>query len=338
MLPAVSDDDLITELRAVVTAGWRLPAQPQHKEDIRHLLSMAKVKSTESYSTTARHLLEMLDETLIRCSEDLLGRDGEPLLSEEQSHGLRILFGLPHEYRPKGVDLRRREGGALYLGLDTIKPDTFYRSYERDALRVVLSCLKAHYGQEQAPSRSFESVVRRASAVIGTNQRIRSVRFDNVYRSKIDGLDFVRTWFYLREPEIITKLGIEDLVGVKKDYDIQPRAEGAFRLTFQLSEPAAAGKDVPWGYTRTYEYADTPRKFVEDRIGFSARNDGYLLSATVRFECKPPPLIWTYSRRKQYYEIDPPSESLTPQSDGSYAFPETIDTSCLQVYGIAWRW
>jgi hypothetical protein len=339
-LPAISDQTLIEELMVVVTAGWRLPDRARLRDSIRHLLYVTDPPVTELYYSTARRLLELLDETLTGAAEESFGNADTPLLSDEHSRTLRILFGVHVDYRWESVDTRREEAGAILLdkARGAVKSDTYHRRYEKDACRVVVECLRAHYGQEtDGPRYSYSSVDRKVYAVVGPNQHFNSYRVNNIFRSNKDGLDFVRVWFHLQHPEAVTHIAIDSVQGAA-DYSLEDRGDGSYRLTFHLAEPTNLGQDIQWSYETVYEYKPDLPLNTEGRIGITGRNDGYTAGATVEFQCTPPRMIWAYSRRKGYFPIKEPSTSLMPDENNRVTLKETSETSLLRVYGLAWRW
>jgi len=279
-----------------------------------------------------------LDETINLAADEGFGLADEPLLTDIQARGLRILFGLHVDSRWMSVDDRRVEAGQILLDKRDIVADTYHRTYEEDARRIVLECLRARYGQESSGfAHSYESIRRNTFQVVGSNRRASSVRINNVFRSRVDGLDFVRVWFYLREPDLVQEVMIRDLIGVD-DYTLEAREEGAYRLTLHLPQAVELGRNIEWGYTRDFTYVENAPPPTEGRVGISARNDGFVASATVQFEADQPSFIWIYSRRKNYYPIQVSESLLVPDLDGKVHYPETSETSMLRVYGIAWRW
>jgi len=340
VLPAEPDEMLIDELAQVVSAGWRLIDRSAAQDQVRHLLLLASPKPYEMYSTVALRFMAMLDQALERGTDyDAVDEGPATLLTEDQSRGLRILFGLHPDYRWANVAVRREEGGALLLGKDDVKANTFYKTYEADALRLTLASLKETFGQETLSTRrSYESVRRYLYAVVGENHRVETLTFNNVYRSLIDGLGFVRNWFQLEEPELIEEIGIRELSGVL-DHELEHRQGGAYRLTFSLPRTIDAGQEFAWSYERSYRYRPGIPLPTEDRTGISGRNNGYEVEVRVQFTGEVPSVIWWYSRRKTLFEIEVTSKNLlVPDEMGSVLFPSSRDTSELRVYGVAWRW
>jgi len=338
-LSSVPDETLLDEVGVLIGAGWRIIDRPSSRHGIRHLLSLAAPKPHEMFATVARRLLEMINEVLERSTDfDGIGDEQSELLNEEQSQALRILFGLHPDYRWASVTLRRTEAGALLLGRDSVKANTFYKSYENDAKRMALECLRARYGQgTDRPSRSYESVRRCALVTVGDNRRISSVKLDNVYRSLSDGLDYVRNWFQLENPDDLEAITIDRLTGVIS-YDLERRQSCAYRITFSLPRSFDTGDEIVWGYQRSYHYRQYSPIPDEDRIGISGRNDDFEFRIAVQFLGPLPAAIWRYSRRKTMFAVEPAPETIVVPDTNRVVTHESTNSSALRVYGVAWRW
>jgi len=91
----------------------------------------------------------MLDSSFERNAEDALGLSNEPLLSDDQARGLRVLFGTLLEYRHIDVRVRRENGADLIypeLGPWIGRSNTFYKTWEARAAHLALHALRVSYG------------------------------------------------------------------------------------------------------------------------------------------------------------------------------------------------
>ena len=107
-LPAVDDEQLLSELRVVITAGSHLPSRPANAPDLPALLLFARARPNEPFSSSAVRLLEMLDRALLEGTRFL---SDDALVAEDRVRGLRILFGTHPDYAGESAMVRRINAG-----------------------------------------------------------------------------------------------------------------------------------------------------------------------------------------------------------------------------------
>jgi hypothetical protein len=190
VLPYCTDEELLAELAVVVSAGWDLPSRANRAGDVRHLLLLADPGEALSYRQAVQRLLMMLDAAL---QQDQIER---PVVSEEDSRGLRILFGVHPNYRTELSPVVRREQASEYLVPAWHKQpprdraSSFQRRHQQRALRQALYCLRAEYGQEPRPSiRDSDLLEQRRWYHVAANRQVVRFRCEEIIRVRVDGLE-----------------------------------------------------------------------------------------------------------------------------------------------------
>jgi hypothetical protein len=288
MLPAVDDNQLLRELRVVVTAGAHLPDWQQRADEVPNCLHFARSRPNEAFRTTAARFLSLLNDSLISNSE---AEDSESaLLTPEEALGLRILFGTHPDYyedRP----MKRRKNAAEYLvrrpSNQSIQGDTFYRFHQDTWLRIAVECLRSSYGQAQPGSGfNYEVVSRRSIARVGEKHRIREVEVRNTARSCVNGMNFLRVFLHLPDTEGLDAFDIES-IGDLAPPEIFRVDDGSFRLTFTPRQPLSVGEELEWGYVRRYRYKEGTPPLAEDELIVTSKNGGFSIDLTVVFDSQP---------------------------------------------------
>lgn len=342
MLPAVPKSELVDALNQVVTSGWRLGDYPASRDRIKPLMYLAAAREGEFFPDVASRILKLLDASFERNAFEALGDHDKPLLSDEQSSALRILFGIESYYRDKSVDTRRIEAFALLMpekGPDWLA-DTFYKTWQRPALELAITCLQASYGQEDAPSaRRHESILRTASAIVGSNRRLREVVSVHESRSMLDRLHSINTRFNcLEHNEGILSIEFEPVSGVLSPEVITPQP-WEYILRFPLSMPVYLGEPIKWSYRRLYSYVSNPPTPARDWISMTGNVRGYTVAVDVMFEGELPSVIWKFAIHTLRRPGSPEDgEIVHADSNGRVEFAESRDTRSDFSYGIAWSW
>jgi hypothetical protein len=335
MLPAAADDLLRSELGILVTTGSRLPDLPQRQGQVPLLMYLARDKPGDSFHQAAVRLLSLLDRSLRDCADS---PDEEALLTDEESLGLRILFGLHPDYRDSST-MVRRENAAEYLIHKAMAGDSFYRSHESAWLQTTVVCLRTSYGQESGASPSeYESVNRRTFASIGPRRRIEAVEVRNLARSRIDGLDSVGMFIHPSDRQ-----HLEQVVFERLDDFPPPEAEtlpnGSYRVDLSLQPALSIGQEIEWGFRRRYTYKQDIPFPTEDRFSVTTMNGGFDACIGIGFEADTPATIWRYSESIQRQPGEPTAERLVELIDSKAEYRVySNETEDRWAYGLAWRW
>ena len=340
VLPAVDDEGLRRALTQVVAYGGELERHPSTQDDLQPLIYLAAATSSQVFPDLAKRVRSMLDAALIQNVESV--PDGEPPLTEEHSHGLRILFGLLPDYLYTDVDVRREEAGDLLFpeqGSWKHRANTFYKTWQRPALDLAISCLKATYGQEEVRrGRRHESVSRSSWTIVGSDRRKKQTVTSHVSRSMLERLEVVRTRCSLtRDHADLASIDFEAISGVGPPEVIEEEPFD-FRLRFPLLHPVGMGEEFAWSFQRTYRYRDDAPVENLAWMRLTGNVRGFSVSVVVTFEGEPPMLIWRFGS----HAIRPPAlpeldQLLRPDSDGGVSM-STTDTYPEKSYGIAWKW
>lgn len=343
VLPAVEVDVLVTALRGVISSGWDLSRRNSERTRLGPLLYMASPRPSESWPALARRVLNMLDRSFEQNLDETFGLRDEPLLSDDESSGLRILFGTHPEYHHVGVDVRRESAGDLLYpeqGPWVGRAASFYKTWEEGAAALALECLRASYGQEtRGTDLRYESVRRGNSGIVGPNRLMREVVSTHVSRALVEPLEEVVTHFSRqRLHEGTDHIEFEAVSGVGPP-DITNPSPWVWELRFPLDEPVQMGVQFSWSFRRRYFYQKDALPHDPDWIHINGNARWFTVTADVTFECEPPPRIWMINahidRVPGSYEA---SVSLRPDKTDRVFRIETSDTRPDYGYGIGWSW
>lgn len=337
-LPAVSDAELLAELRILITAGSRLPTLSAREPQLPSLLAFARASPSETFGTTARRLLEYVDRAFRSAERD---PDESPIDAEDRSAGLRILFGTHPDYADQPVMVRRVSAAECLLPRSrsaSLKADSIYRTHEARWAQLALRCLLSAYGRADGPPRlTYESIERSTSAVVGEHRFIQSVTVHSLARSCVDALTSFRLYvnaYYNR----IMRIEVVPLYGVEVP-DVVEESAGRFRITLPLREPLSAGETVRWGFMRRYYYDSDATPASADRHEVVNKNGGFTADITVRFDCEVPDLCWKYDKSPLQRAIEPTEGAIVmPDATRTIRFHTGSTTEARWGYGLAWRW
>lgn len=340
MLPAATETELVDALQRVVTSGWHLGYQPAQRKDIQPLLDLVDAGPNELFPDVAMRILQRLDSSLRQNADEALSPGDEPLLTDTQSHALRILFGTHPDYHDTSVDIRRVETATLLMPERVWKGNTFSRTWEKPTLRLVVLCLRASYGQEEPiTSKRHESVRRSTSSIIGVNGRRREVVSEHVSRSMLERLDVIRTRFNcLQDHEGISAIEFESVSGVGPPEIVTPQP-WEYILRFPLLAPVGLGEQVSWSFRRRYVDLVDANRPQFDWLSLVGNVRGFTVAVDVTFECDPPPSIWRFAMpTARRPGVPGQGEIVRPDANARVTFPEFSDTRPDYSYGIAWTW
>jgi hypothetical protein len=305
---------------------------------------MAPTRSSELWPSLARRVLTMLDRSFEQNADEPFGLRDEPLLSADESTGLRVLFGTHPEYHHVDVVVRRESAGDLLYpeqGSWIGRAASFYKTWEAGAAALALECLRASYGQEsRGTDLRHESVRRGNSGIVGPNRLMREVVSTHVSRALVEPLDEVVTHFSRqRLREGTDHIEFEAVSGVGPPNITNP-SPWVWELRFPLEQSVQIGERFSWSFRRRYFYLKGAVPHDPDWIHINGNAHWFTVAADVTFECEsPPPRIWMINahidRVPESYET---SVSLRPDETGRVFRIETSDTRPDYGYGIGWSW
>ncbi len=341
MLPGVSDELLRDELVVVVNTGWDLPTRPHRAPEVRHLLELARQGDHEQYSETAARLLKMLLEAIdIESGEEF---------TDDEADGLKILFGLQEHCRIDGPGKRHREAIAFLRDptLRQIEVRSWIKRQRGHWMQRVVECLRRVYGQDTLRTAGYLSVQRTSSAVVGTDQLIETVKLDNLIRVFRDGVRELEYNFYTQPETGVTDVHIEPLYG--EEVLLFTKPAGRYYAVIRLPKPAKAGDTIPWGFERTYIYADHRVAPTNDHLTIVVRRPLTYVKVEVTFAGPIPSSIWALNGTNprqlpsepspEVYLMDPAKrEQVFADEHGIAHYPLTYRTEGNAAYGLAWSW
>lgn len=351
VLPYCSDDELLTELAAVVSTGWELPSREHRRRDVRQLLLLADPGEAQSYRQAAQRLLTMLDAALQQEA------DSDSILSEEDALGLRILFGVHPNYRTEPSPVVRREQASEYLvpawhsRSPRDRAGTFQRRHQLPAVRLALQCLRAAYGQEARPSmRDADLIEERRWYFIAANHQVTRLRSEAVIRVRVDDLQeysftesrneepgLRNSDFRVLEQPLGPTLTLQDI----RDLETRP---GRREITMRFPKPYQTGELVGVAWEEELDFGEDAMPWRRMFVSASGPNDGFELEMTATFAAavELPELVWWYQALPEISEseIGPRDESdvlnyIDREVSHRWAADETerrID------YGLQWVW
>jgi hypothetical protein len=355
VLPFCSDEALLAELSVVVSAGWYLPAKPRRAQDVRHLLLLADPGHALSYRDAGQRLLVMLDEALQPDPED-----DHPDTSDDDSTGLRILFGVHPTYRNEpSPTVRRREASDFLVPAwhvypprdDDTRASTFQRRHQPRALRQALECLRSKYGQAERPGiRDYDVITRRRWYQVAANRQVVRMRGEEIVRVREDNLASFSFSESTRDEEGLLAarfrvldhaLGPELTLDGITDAPTQP---GVRDIRLRLPRPYMTGEVIGASWEETLTFGPDAPRWRRYFGAAEAPNDGAELEVTVTFDddAELPALVWWYIALPgtNEFEIGPgPGERLT--LDGGHSTSHrwaAIETERRISYGLQWYW
>lgn len=339
MLPNVPDEQLEKALFEVVAFGWHLPERPASERVVEPLLRVAAGQPHELYPTLARRFLVLLDQALTDNAEPTLAGEA-PLLNDDSSLGLRILFGTQRDYRNRPVGLRRHEAFGLLYPERTVIPsdDAIFKTWQVPMVRLALSSLRRSYGQEQ-PShyRQHQSVRVFVRAVVRPDRHVEFVETSRVTRSLVEGLRQIT--IRLHHTRIENGIRFESLRGVGQP-QVEHHPSGLIEIVFPLLDVIGDGETLTWSYRRIYSYGPEAHIPQWDHLAVTAGTAGYAASMAVTFEGDDvPSTISPFAahslQRPRFFD---PTALTTVDDEGTAYFPETRDTLAGYAYGLYWAW
>ena len=346
MLPFCTDEELLTELAVVVSAGWDLPSRVK-----RHLLLLADPGEALSYRQAAQRLLTMLDAALQQDADE------HAVISDEDSLGLRILFGVHPNYRTEPSPVVRREQASEYLvpAWHNQPPHdraaTFQRRHQQQALRQALHCLRAEYGQEPRPSiRDSDLLEQRRWYYVAANRQVVRFRCDEIIRVRIDGLEshvfyeprnddegVLDSRFHVLEHPMGPPLVLEDMADV-------PTQPGNRQIALRLPRRYRTGELVGVAWEEELDFGSEAARWRRFFVAASGANDNFALELTVTFvpDADLPEMVWWYVALPgvDEFEIGPrPEEILTLDASRTASHKWTsAETERRIDYGLQWLW
>jgi hypothetical protein len=351
VLPYSSDEQLLADLAVVVSVGWDLPSRANRAHQVRHLLLLADPGEALLYRQAAQRLLAMLDAALQQDADE------HPVVNEEDSLGLRILFGVHTNYRTESSPVVRREQASEYLvpaWRDRPPHDragTFQRRHQQRALRQALNCLRAAYGQEPRPTiRDSDLIEERRWYYVAANRQVVRFRCEDIIRPRVDGLEshvfyeprnddegILNTRFRIVEHPIGPPLNLEEI----SDAPTQP---GHRQIVLRFPRPYMAGELVGIAWEEELDFGPNAERWRRFFVGAHSPNDGFDLELTVTFadDAELPEMVWRYIALPDVadFELGPrPEEILSLDASRSVSYRWIgAETERWINYCLQWVW
>jgi hypothetical protein len=351
VLPYCSDDQLLAELVVVVSTGWALPSRPERSGDVRHLLLLADPGEALSYREGAQRFLTLLDLAM--------RQDGleEPIVSDDDALGLRILFGVHPNYRTELSPVVRREQASEYLVPSwharppRDRAGTFQRRHQGRAVRLALQCLRAAYGQEPRPSmRDADLIEERRWYYIAANHQVTRMRSQSIIRARVDGLHgysftescnnepgLKHSEFQVIEHPIGPTLTLDNI----EELQTQP---GRRDITVRFPRPYQAGELVGVAWEEELNFGEDATPWRRMFVSASSASDGFELEMTATFapDVELPELVWRYRKVPEVdvFEIGPRDEcEVLHYTDRTVSHQWAVDETERRIdYGLQWVW
>ncbi len=341
MLPYCTDAQLLAELSVVLSVGWELPSRPHRAPEVRHLLLLAQAQEPLTYGAAAQRFLHMLDAAIRQ------GLEAE-LITVDDEHGLRTLFGTHPNYRTEPSPTVRREQAADFLvpGWAVQRPKqfiaTFQRRHQSRALRQALDCLRAAYGQRAAVDDwDYDVVAIDRTYVVNDQRQLRLKRTLETIRPRHDEFEeFGTTHAEHGNDEVeFSYKSLRDtaaLLSVGKD----PLNSDFQSVRFRLHRPYAAGELIEVAYEQETRYLGAVTQWPSYYVATQTSNDSYSLAMTVRFEGELPDQVW-------WYVVEPYVDQRLLNSDPDAMLRVDAHNSVRHVwlnaerrmdYGLKWTW
>jgi hypothetical protein len=350
VLPYVTDEQLRSELAAIVHAGWSLPQRHQLAGRVRHLLLLADPGEALSYAQAAQRVLHMLDVAL------QLGADEEsPVVSEGDALGLRILFGVHPEYRTEASPIKRRSEAAEYLvpgwGRKPARDraGTFLKRHQVRSMQLAVECLRARYGQEPRQThRETDLLEQHRWYLVGGNRQVVRMRCQELVRVRIDDLD---EYVFHEYEDLESAVADHDFrvlqhpkgpLSVLRSITPQPFRPPRREIVLKLPRRYAAGDVLGVAWEEAYRHGPDAPRWRQYYVSATAPNDNFELRLTVTFahDAELPTRVWWYSAFPGVDEstlaIDP-DRLLEMDSERSVSYSWRHTDRWIN-YGLQWQW
>jgi hypothetical protein len=340
-LPAVSDSLLLAELAAIVTAGWQLQQQSQHEGDVRRLLEAVPIRSRAgAFRQRAHDLLVMIDEALVDAAAAGDDEIETALLTDDQSTGLRILFGTHPAYRD-ATARTRRDNCAEYLGDSRrgggrVSGDTLYKRRQPQLLQLALDAFRQRWGQDPTGTRHrTETETVSVSLRVDDYGRLTNVDCRYRLRARRDRLE--RCYLRAEVPAgADPKPTVTQLEGAALRH-IHEWIPGHLSVALQLEDAVPLAARFEIAFHLTYRYVEPPRRHAFGHYMHWEHNDYYRLSIDCQFAALPS-TCWRFQESLlSYPEPGFNNVPLAVGADGLVT-SDTAATASRMAHGVAWAY
>jgi hypothetical protein len=281
-------------------------------------------------------------------------------ITDEEWHGLRVLFALHVDYRGASPTTRKSTAASEMVEAwrdypfprtakdEWTRAESFRRRHLESGLRLALRCLRETYGQDdEPPGPKYEALSIRRFYVVDRHHHIRFVRREQVIRVRTDDFSRFRwreTSFSKEGPTVMVPKALPSPDGTSVDLieeDSPEEYPDTREIALQFGRNYSTGDLITCGWEEESAFDPTTFKdWNEFFVGVQSGSDNYALTVSVTFEGDLPAAIWWWvsdARGKPRLDPPEPGQVLTPDADGvvSHTWQSTerrVD------YGVIWRW
>jgi hypothetical protein len=349
VLPYCSDETLLKELASLVTAGGRLPTLAENASKVPHLLLLGTPDAAEPYRARANRLLQSIDAAILG---GRLGDDADADLTVDQQYGLRILFGLQSDYRDTTAKVRRENAADFLVPGWLHKPGirdragTFQRRHQSRVCALLLSCLKATYGQEERPSElEVDHLWEIRDYWVDERRQVYRFRNEATIQSRVDNLELVYVYQHGSvlegyERQTIEGLTTADGLTTVSSVEETEQVDGPDFITLRLPQRLQTGECCSYSWQQKITYGSEVARWKTGFVIFGARNDDFGFEVSVHFSNRPPESVWWIEDLPMAEHADGPrlGQIVMINEQGIASYRRPPPTNRAMGYGLAWRW
>lgn len=335
-LPYCSEDILFKELDAVIHSGGRLGVDSEDPSKVAHLLQLVATEGALTYRARAERLRAMIDEAFDEAGDS-------DHINEDAHYGLRILFGLHPDYIDAQVNVREREAASFLWRNGEIQQQSFHRRHRPKAVALALECLRAAYGQRDAPEEHEYEVLEESRAYeVNADRQLWRTSVTTRFRSRVDQLSEFRLFEPTNDdPEVVNEhFGV--LTGGARVITRSPSdtRDGFNRIVIELPRELAIGEEFAVGWEERLDFEKPTDLYANYFVAMEAANDNFQLELAVLFEADAPGTVWAFKAHpsENLRRLAPEhGETLEVAPDGvlRYTWDQTERRA---TYGLKWIW